>query len=84
MRLHDDAGSRTKRVRVASASCEFKGGALLVGFTASECDARRGCFPMTDDVWTIEKPSGLFNPEHDEAERRGINHRVPLEGVVSL
>ncbi len=38
---------------------------------------------MADDVWTIEKPSGLFNPEHGEAERRGINHRVPLEGAVS-
>lgn len=25
---------------------------------------------MADDVWTIEKPSGLFNPEHGEAERR--------------
>lgn len=26
---------------------------------------------MADDVWTIEKPSGLFNPEHGEAELRG-------------
>lgn len=39
---------------------------------------------MADDVWAIEKPSGLFNPEHGEAERRGINHRVTLEGVISL
>lgn len=39
---------------------------------------------MADDVWTIEKPIGLFNPEHGAAERRGINHRAPLEGVVSL
>lgn len=36
---------------------------------------------MADNVWTIEKPSGLFNSEHGEAERRGINHRAPLEGV---
>lgn len=38
---------------------------------------------MADDVWTIEKPSGLFNPEHGEAERRGVDRRAPLKGVVS-
>ena len=37
---------------------------------------------MTEDVWTIEKPSGLFNPEHGEAERRGVDRRAPLEGDV--
>lgn len=39
---------------------------------------------MADDVWTIEEPSGLFNPEHGEAGRRGANRCAPLEGVVSL
>ena len=38
---------------------------------------------MTEDVRTIEKPSGLFNPEHGEAGRRGVDRLAPLEGVVS-